>query len=326
MNKTFIITLGIIIIATAGLAENLRICKATKLDENCDWESVCFKLLKQENKERDFLLNGGSLIQEQTEYNKLASEQTEFVAGQNGHNLYIAVRCYDSRGGNLTARCVDMDGAVWEDDSIEIFIAPQYKGRDYYQFIVNPLGTKYDGHGTDRSWGCGWETKVVRENNAWVILCMIPLRTVGIRSDGNTMVGFNVCRSRYANGLKESSSWSYSSGSFHNADEFGAMIIGDPNLSLHNLIKLCRERRGQMVFKSDEKQDKQSPFVRKMAAQMKLLMNEIDAKLASAEQPETNFEELKVLCSQINSLLNEYETQWRDYQNQTNTIKATMWL
>lgn len=327
MSKAFFTAMAVMMIAIAEIqASDLRICKPVKLENGGEWESICMKLLKHGDKEKGFLLTGTSLIQEQTEYNKFAASQTEFTSGYDGHNLYLAIRCYDSRGNNLTARCTEPDGPVWRDDSIEIFIAPQYKGTDYYQLVVNPLKTMYDGHGSDRNWNCDWKVKILYENDAWVVLCAIPFNAVAVKASGNALAGFNVCRSRYAGNIKELSSWAYASSGFHNTNEFGVLVIGDSELSLRNFIKLCRERRDSLLFKFDEKRNAESPALQRIMERMKSLLAETDARLAETEQPGLGFEKIAELCSQINALLNEYEAQRDEYKNQVNVVKATLWL
>ncbi|MFA6716776.1 MAG: carbohydrate-binding family 9-like protein, partial [Victivallaceae bacterium] len=231
MNKILITMLCIVSLTAVSAPVELRIGRAAKIKPGSNWESVCRELLKSGDKERQFLLTGTSPIRKQTTDNYLADDQTEFAAAEDGRNLYLAVRCYDSRGRNLTARCVEHDGPVWKDDDIEIFIAPRYRGKDYYQFIVNPLGTMYEGRCQDREWGCDWKAKVVRGTDAWTIFCMIPLRAVGIKSDSG-FIGFNIYRSRCAGDGSEFSSWSYLSGGPHNTGEFGILVLGEAGKGL----------------------------------------------------------------------------------------------
>jgi len=55
--------------------------------------------------------------------------------------LYVAYQCEDA---NLLAEKRDRDGAIWDDDCVEIFILPNSRFRTYWEFIINPYGSIYD--------------------------------------------------------------------------------------------------------------------------------------------------------------------------------------
>ena len=103
-------------------------------------------------------------------------------------NLFLRVRTSannDDPGGGLTAKALNRDGAVYEDDSVEISIAPP--GDIQYHIIVNVRGTVFDRTLTkstgkiDVAWNCPG-LKIASEARAGVWECemMIPRKSIGI--------------------------------------------------------------------------------------------------------------------------------------------------
>ncbi|MFA6929285.1 MAG: DUF4838 domain-containing protein [Lentisphaeria bacterium] len=71
------------------------------------------------------------------------TEETRIRILYDSDNWYIGIEAMTEHAwGKLRAEARDSDGNVWEDDSIETFIMPP--GEDYYQLIVNSIGTLYD--------------------------------------------------------------------------------------------------------------------------------------------------------------------------------------
>ena len=78
---------------------------------------------------------------------KKAAEQTFFQVAVSSEGFYWAFRCPDK---SIKAQTVQRDGAVWHDDSLEIFMSADdplpddpnvRRGR---HFLFNPLAARYD--------------------------------------------------------------------------------------------------------------------------------------------------------------------------------------
>ena len=127
----------------------------------------------------------------------------------------------------IKARIAKHDGDVWTDDSVEVFISKgEEKREDYYHFILNTLGTKYDAFKLDKTWNGSWEGKAFVREDKWEVEIAIPFRILGL---GGAKLGhifpINFNRSRYVN-EKEYSNWSYTGGSFHAPERFGKVKLG----------------------------------------------------------------------------------------------------
>ncbi|MCX6992136.1 MAG: hypothetical protein NT011_03220 [Kiritimatiellaeota bacterium] len=329
MKKTLESAFGIAPISTGVFAGELRICRALKIDVGADWEKACRNMLEKDHKEGGFLLSQGALIgQEQTISNKLAAEQTEFAVGQDNRNLYLAIECSDPRGTNLAANCREADGGVWGGDFVEIFISPRHGVGNYYRFIVNPLGAKYEACGVDTGWPCGWEAKAVSGEKSWIALVSIPFAGLKIQPDDKTIMELNICRGRCAESVWEFSSWSYSAGSFHNPENFGVMLLGDPMQCLQkSFLKSYREKYAQALDNFLKIQGGQIDDSGKESLdRMKNILDKIGAELARADRTGAGFKELANIWIKTDKLMNKCDEVRDVYQNQAEKISATMWV
>ncbi|MGB9677377.1 MAG: sugar-binding protein, partial [Candidatus Ratteibacteria bacterium] len=148
----------------------------------------------------------------------LSSQQTEFSAFYDKENIYFSVKCYEENIKNLRTE-QKTGGHVWNDDCIEIFVQPC--GTDYFQFVVNPLGEKYDNKGLVER----WKAKGKIFDNFWQVEVSIPFSMFGRYPKDGEIWGFNICRERRPE--EELSSWNETSGGggFHQINKFGQLIF-----------------------------------------------------------------------------------------------------
>ncbi len=154
-----------------------------------------------------------------------APQPTEVRMAYDRRNLYVAVRCYDRPEAldNLRALARERDGAVWQDDSVEIFIDTNLDRRSFYQFIANSRGARYDGRDGDASWDGDWSVAPGIERPitpdplrgtpgrtpAWTLEFAIPFASLDLPTPKEGLrVGFNVVRGQYFAGRREISMWS----------------------------------------------------------------------------------------------------------------------
>jgi len=70
----------------------------------------------------------------------LSDEQTEVRLWYNDHALFLGWICQDT---NIQATMTNRDDQLWEEEAVEVFIAPNDLNR-YFEFQWNPLGTAFD--------------------------------------------------------------------------------------------------------------------------------------------------------------------------------------
>lgn len=168
------------------------------------------------------------------------SQKTEFFLRHDAENLYIGVKCFESEMPKLKSEAREHDGAVFGDDSIEVFIDTQNDEFHFFQLAFNAAGTRFDqlcaGDNNaganvfgatysqqkvrDVKWNGEWSVKTSRHADRWEAEIAVPFKTFGRESD---LWGLNVCRNRKA-GAAETSAWRVG-GFFHQPKLFGKVLL-----------------------------------------------------------------------------------------------------
>ncbi len=140
------------------------------------------------------LLDGGADKPKQATVAKLlATDKT----------LFIAVQCAETEPPVTGKR--DRDDAVWEDDSVELFIKPGAEAsREYYHLAVNPDGSFYDDFARDpAAWQSQLKLGTAKGKEGWTIELAIPLAELGRPKDNAAAAGpwrLNLNRTRQQRG------------------------------------------------------------------------------------------------------------------------------
>lgn len=163
----------------------------------------------EKNRASGFLTTTGDAPQRETD---------AWIACDAGH-IYAAFRCRLKPGDALTANVKERDGQVWLDDDVELFLNPKGDYADYIQFVVNPLGTRYESQRTNAGWNAEWEAKTKVSPEEWTAEISIPISQVPVDFSVSDEWGANFCRSDKV--AKEASSWSCVFGGFHSPERFG---------------------------------------------------------------------------------------------------------
>ena len=135
-------------------------------------------------------------------------------------NLYVAVECLEPAIQEINKRFTRRDDAIWGDDCVEIFIAPDYTDLTRYShFAVNTLGTQTDQkargmQGFDMAWNGAWKAAARILKDRWVVEVQIPFADIDVKDVKSiNLMGVAVCRERKA-GKGENTVWEIG-GSFH---------------------------------------------------------------------------------------------------------------
>ena len=126
---------------------------------NCDWQ------------------NGFTSI----ETGEREKEKTRFKIMADKKGIYFAIQCMDT---NLKTRERPFDGPIWPDDCVEIFLVPAAEidpdenVQEYYHFIVNASGSKYDeyskGGTANKRWDAPWQAVSCVTTQGWQTEIVIP--------------------------------------------------------------------------------------------------------------------------------------------------------
>jgi len=189
-----------------------------------------------------------------TRYNKptLMGVQTSFRAAHDAGHLYFAVQCDEPQIDRLTPSHAGRDSSgVFRGETIEIFLDPAHDHVNYHQFAVNFAGSFYDSRKSDPTWNSQSRRKTRPAGKGWTLELAIPWRDLGVAgAKAGTVVGFNVCRDRYAGGAREWSNWSQTKANFHDPIRFAHLVLAPTPETLAALAPEVRkgDRRGPVVI------------------------------------------------------------------------------
>ena len=112
---------------------------------------------------------------------------TSVRAGLRGGALCVR---FDARDDGVVATLTERDAPLWTEDVCEVFLSPDETVRVYYEFEVNPLGTRFDARVespdlrratmiVDTDWTCeGFSARVTRRPGLWSASLTIPLASM----------------------------------------------------------------------------------------------------------------------------------------------------
>ncbi|MBI3922407.1 MAG: DUF4838 domain-containing protein, partial [Armatimonadetes bacterium] len=165
--------------------------------------------------------------------------QTSFRMGYDDSFLYFHVRCDDPNVRNIRAACKERDGAVYQDDCVEVHLSTGREGQYRYQILVNSLGVVQDFRHSvneagadlnDLTWDCeGLVTAAKVDEKGYSIELKIPLARIGLPPKSGENLYGNICREKYSNAdestPEELQAWSTTQGAFADAKYYGRMLL-----------------------------------------------------------------------------------------------------
>jgi|GEM_PF-5943837 len=110
---------------------------------------------------------------------------------------YIGVRSHEPILRDVLSEATARDGAVREDDSIEILLDTNHDQKSFHHFAVKPEGVLYDANARTRP-GTAARVATAREEKkrAWTAEIAIPLKEVGADLAAHPTWGFQMTRYR----------------------------------------------------------------------------------------------------------------------------------
>ena len=162
---------------------------------------------------------------------EVAELQTRFHMVYDDQNLYLQVVCHEPDTTKIKAVCEIHDGAVWQDDCVEIFLDPDRSEVNYFQFVSNARGVRAEGRKDEDStrfamaWNGVWNVTARVLVDSWVIEVKIPFASLDVSQPKEGAVwGGNVCRERRSGNVFELSSWAPAK-NFHQPRNFGWLVF-----------------------------------------------------------------------------------------------------
>ncbi len=131
------------------------------------------------------------------------SQRSEFFVVYDSDALYIGAHLYDDPD-KIIGNILRQGDWIFDDDFIDIIIAPFDNDRSGYSFMLNVNNVRMDGiyegpRDINYDWDGIWKTETRRTENGWVAEMTIPFKSLSFPRDNDAWrfsVGRNISRSR----------------------------------------------------------------------------------------------------------------------------------
>ncbi|MFA6929153.1 MAG: glycoside hydrolase domain-containing protein [Lentisphaeria bacterium] len=125
--------------------------------------------------------------------NLYSPNQSQCFFSWDNDNLYLGMR---TPATDLVCNVRERDGALWEDDSIELWLYGMNAIPEFFQFIFNSQGVFYDSHRGNKNWDAsGVKTAHTIQKENWTFEAAIPWSNFDLIPVAGTRFRINLCRS-----------------------------------------------------------------------------------------------------------------------------------
>jgi hypothetical protein len=142
--------------------------------------------------------------------------------------IYVGVECFDRNLGLLVYEKRPRDAEIWADDSVEVHLDPHNEKANYYQVIVNPVGSFYDAIELDDTWDGAVKVKAQRLADRWTVEFSLTFACLDASTprEGSSW-GFDLFRRQKSTGVTIKSAWSNTGrDDFDVPERYGTLVFG----------------------------------------------------------------------------------------------------
>ena len=156
----------------------------------------------------------------------------EATVSWDGNFLRFEVTMMTPAPEKLLARRQERDSAVWDDASVELYVAPpDWKGA-YLHVIANPIGTVYDKKTYTPGYAVEFESDVRVSNekgaDRWTLKADIPWAKLGIEPKAGLRIPINIGRSLVYDDLNLKAHCASWNSAFHGVEIFNSIELREP--------------------------------------------------------------------------------------------------
>ena len=165
------------------------------------------------------------------------TQETRAWAAYDNRALYVAFECIEARMADIIAQRTVRDSDVWEDDCVEVFLAPRRDQGRYLHFVVNAINTQYDEREAlnAASWNGEWQSAATKAVDRWTVELAIPFSSLGVSAPSMLEAwGINLAREEKPH--REFSEISPTVGSFHDVAQFADFVFAGPEAVTASVI------------------------------------------------------------------------------------------
>ncbi len=139
--------------------------------------------------------------------------------------LYVAIEMMEPKTSEIMTEYKNRDGAIWEDNDIELFLSHPDMGNNYFQFIINAAGAVFDqrvtpGAKADKAFNSSIELKTKVLTDRWVVEMKIPTAELGEKCFQGQSWKVNMMRTRLLKSREDSEASTLSGGPPHDTGTF----------------------------------------------------------------------------------------------------------
>jgi F5/8 type C domain/Carbohydrate family 9 binding domain-like len=127
---------------------------------------------------------------------KLKNSTTVYI-GYDNENLYFALQCFEkdmNKLKTLFTHTEEHDNSIWQDDCVDILLAPYGNKKDFYHIIINAAGISYDAFDGNTAWESSMRKAVRKNKISWTVELAVPIRSLGSNLQAGDIWNINVGR------------------------------------------------------------------------------------------------------------------------------------
>jgi hypothetical protein len=138
-------------------------------------------------------------------------------------HLYVAVQAPEPQPEKMHITGHNRDDAVWEGESVDLFITTEAAGTPYFHFIINPGNVLWDAFCDlehDLGFNPVYQSATAVGPAGWTVELAVPWEALQIKPAAGLQLRANLCRQRSGT-VKELSCWSQTVKGFLEPQHFG---------------------------------------------------------------------------------------------------------
>ncbi len=149
--------------------------------------------------------------------------------------IWMAIRCREPSPGQMKIRTIadEKKGAVWNDDSVELFLDVTNTGESIFHLVCNPEGTFYDSEIIHlQHTPAAWDSRAVVRSRVyadrWEVEAEIPMEGMGHRLERGEVIALNIGRNRHVRPGEPERSSLVGGKRFLEPERFARLLTGGP--------------------------------------------------------------------------------------------------
>jgi len=152
--------------------------------------------------------------------------KTQAKVTYDAHALYLSVQADEPQVAKMNLVGSRHDDAVWNGDSLDIFLTKEASGTPYVHFILSPKNVQWDaafGADNDMGFDPKWQSATHIGDKQWTAEIAIPWAELKIAPQPGMKLRANICRQRIPD--REQTCWSQTVSGFMESDHFGTWVL-----------------------------------------------------------------------------------------------------